>query len=776
MSYLYHLEHPNILPLLTSYTYNGVPNFLLPLAEGGDLEHLMNEKSRPSELSQDAQFYDAISGLASGLETLHEYKSDVLGREMIGYHHDLKPKNVLVSTGRFILSGFGLSKLKIGDNSRTPFKKGQGHYLAPECEDPEHDFSKGMINRASDAWSLGCILLEVIIFMAGGSDSVARFRESRTTKKGFLTTRTFCHENSINSGVEKMLIELADCGNKAIERSVALLRQILVINPENRLKASEIAVGFRLISFEAWYLNLSTAFESIRWRVEDPETIAGWNRLRRLAHSLTSRDNTTAGCTPNTTSSSFFSKRSQVESLLESIKRLFNYIVTLDLSADFTTAISSDLKQVNSFLDLKLNDNQGKRDSTSLVEAESVNFTNNTVEPEHMRELSWKESTLTVPTANVNNATISKDERFLAVEYNRQISIYALPSGDIIQAMRIPDALQPAQREWYVRYPQFAFTPDRKNLIVCWTRYVCSYKVDGNGSEFSILFPPLTEVNNYRNRGRSESMMMPIITGLAAISADSRCVAFGVTRRRSTLSDAFEELIIIVYLTRNGEVDGPPSPFIVGDDDCVAEISPDNRQLAVGSQKLVRHHRQNAIRIRLLDVFGSGTDQEPMKWFTIYCNENLDEGPRRPWIELFDVMISHPRLAFAVWESRWVVALWEKSKRTLTLHDLHSQSQLLSFKLVRHDISGPDFGKTVFSADLKVTASLIVPARTVLVKFGLGKERSTDNELAIINMKTKQKTCTLKGGYFDKYWLSNSGQYIVTRKKGELRVFRLLES
>ena len=32
MSYLHHLEHPNILPLLTSYTYAGVPNFLLPLA------------------------------------------------------------------------------------------------------------------------------------------------------------------------------------------------------------------------------------------------------------------------------------------------------------------------------------------------------------------------------------------------------------------------------------------------------------------------------------------------------------------------------------------------------------------------------------------------------------------------------------------------------------------------------------------------------------------------------------------------------------------------
>lgn len=122
MSYLHHLEHPNILPLLTSYTYNDVPNFLLPLVEGGDLEQFLNAKHRPKDFAEDIRFYDALSGLASALETLHDYKSDVPDKEMIGYHHDLKPKNVLVSKGRFVLSDFGLSKLKTGEDSRTPFK------------------------------------------------------------------------------------------------------------------------------------------------------------------------------------------------------------------------------------------------------------------------------------------------------------------------------------------------------------------------------------------------------------------------------------------------------------------------------------------------------------------------------------------------------------------------------------------------------------------------------------------------------------------------------
>lgn len=503
MSYLYHLEHPNIMPLLTSYTYNGVPNFLLPLAEGGDLEHLMNKKTRPSQLSHDAQFYDAISGLAAGLETLHEYKSEVLGREMIGYHHDLKPKNVLVSQDRFILSDFGLSKLKSGDNSETTFKKGQGHYLAPECEDLEHDFSKGMISRASDTWSLGCILLEVITFMAGGSDSLAHFRESRTTKKGFLTTRTFFHENSISPGVEKELTKLANCGNKSIERSVALIRQILVMNLENRLKAKDVAVGFRLISFEAWYLKFATAFESIRWRIGDPDAIEEWNRFRQLAYGLTSGD--------DTRSLNFFSNRSLYESLLKSITRMLKSIEATDLPADFETAILSDLKQVDNFLDLELDNNRRERDSTSLVEADSIGVTHQTIVSEHVRELSWEESILMVPTASIH-ATISKDERLLAVEYNGRITIYVLPSGDILQAITLPGNLQRGQNEWNGRYPQFAFSPDGQSLIVCWTLYVWSYEIDGDGSNFVVLFSPFSGDNSYQNRGRSESLMAPRVT------------------------------------------------------------------------------------------------------------------------------------------------------------------------------------------------------------------------------------------------------------------------
>ena len=122
-----------------------------------------------------------------------------------------------------------------------------------------------------------------------------------------------------------------------------------------------------------------------------------------------------------------------------------------------------------------------------------------------------------------------------------------------------------------------------------------------------------------------------------------------------------------------------------------------------------------------------------------------------------------------------MAALWEKSKRTLTLHDLHSQSHLASFDLFRYDPFGSGIEKTIFSADLKITASLRAPAGTILEKFGLGKERATGNEVAFLDVKTGQIICTLKRAYFDEYWLSDSGHYAVTRKKRELRVFHIVE-
>ena len=471
MAYLYHLEHPNILPLLTSYTYNGIPNFILPLAEGGDLEHLLTQNRRPTDFSRNAQFYGAMSGLVSGLQTLHEYKSDVLGREMIGYHHDLKPKNILVSKGRFILSDFGLSKLKTAADSRTPFKMGQGHYLAPECEDPELDFSKGIVSRASDVWSLGCILLEILIFMAEGGDSLIRFRESRSVKQGFLTTRTFFHKRSLNPVVDRRLNEMASSHDDLISKSVALIRQMLIVQLEERLKAGQVTLGFSAISFEACYLTLNAAFRSVKWRVDDTETILEWEKFRHLAGLLITRDDTTTNLDPRIKQSGFLADHSQVESLLDTMNRTINFLDDPNPLNDFATKLTSQLKQLTTLLEPRISEMQCDEASTPAEINSLHHAAHEPINVEQLNKLGWIDSILTVPITNVRNAIISSNEKFLAVEDDRTITIYALPSGDKLQTIR-----ESAEKERSFNFPKFAFAPNG-DLLVCWRSHLCSYHV-----------------------------------------------------------------------------------------------------------------------------------------------------------------------------------------------------------------------------------------------------------------------------------------------------------
>ena len=778
MSYLHHLEHPNILPLLTSYTYNGVPNFLLPLVEGGDLEQLLNKTSRPEHFAKDICFYNALSGLTSALETLHDYKSSVLGTEMIGYHHDLKPKNVLVSEARFVLSDFGLAKLKTGDDSRTPFKMGQGHYLAPECEDLEHNFSKGVISRASDVWSLGCILLEVIVFMFGGSDAVKDFRQRRKSKKGFFTTATFFCGDSVNPEVERRTLELANQEDTNIRKVADLIRQILVIDFRKRLKASEIAVRLRIISFETSYKALSAAFQIVRWRIDNPDAITAWDKFRHVAHNLSFEDGMMAASALEAQLLEFFADQPHFESLLASMERLLEHIVSSDLSSDISTGISSNLEQINQLLSLRISHHQSGQSldgGTNALGTDSDQSQSRSDGSECVHDLNSGDHVLTATTSVLNNAAMSNDDSFLAVESDWQITVYALPLGEKIQEITIPQELQSFRRAWRNGHPQLTFSPDGQFLVVSWIRHVCAYRVGRDQRESWIVFTCLTAGWHETWRGRSENVMMPIPIEIAAISPDSRKVALGIFRRISSTSDAYEHVVCVVGLTEIEAAGIGPIGATVGEYDCVFAFSPDGRQLAVSSQRTVRHNKRTTVRIRLLDIVLTGTNQLPMKWMTIDCDEKFNEGPRGVYVTILQDLLSavkYPRLAFAVWNGRWVAGLWEKSTRTLVVNDLHTQKHLASFNLSCFDGLGSDLNNTIFSGNLEFAACRRNSTSAILKLIQTGKERISDNSIDLVDVRTNQVKSTLKGVLFDQYWLSNSGHYVVLRKKDELKLFR----
>ncbi|KAL8673355.1 MAG: hypothetical protein Q9168_002234 [Polycauliona sp. 1 TL-2023] len=772
MSYLHHLQHPNILPLLTSYTYNGVPNFLLPLAEGGDLEKLLNERHRPKDFAEDTRFYDAVSGLTSALETLHEYKSDVLGTRMIGYHHDLKPRNVLVSEARFLLSDFGLSKLKTGEDSRTPFKQGQGHYLAPECEDLDHDFSKGVISRASDVWSLGCILLEVFVFMVGGGEAVAEFRERRATKKGFFTTRAFFCGESLNPEVERIVLHLANSDDAIVRKAAALIRHILIIDYTKRLKASEIALRLRILSFEASHTRILRLFSSIRWRIDQTDTIAEWNRFFHIMHDLTLEDSMQAFDTPGEKILEFFGNYGRVEKIRLSMDRLCSRLLSSDVEE-----VIFEVKELNDLLLVRPDENQR---SLSL-EAEAIHLQTDLgqgipepVEWVSARNLPLGKTFRITDTTFVRRAITSKDERYLAVEYYSQIAIFALPSGKLVQEIKMPDDLIRDRKPH--KGPDFEFSPNGIFLVVCWTRCVCSYRVGPDERESWKIFTRLTS-EWYEIWGGDMRVEIPIPVSIAAISPDSRRVALHCCTRKSTPrfgQPAYAHVVYVIEMVERDAAGVVLFQAIVGDYDCVFGFSPDSRQLAVSDQKTVRHEKRTAVHVRLLEVFHSGT--KPPQWFTMYCDEKFDKGGEDQANHL-PLATTYPRLMFTLWDGRWVAGLWEKSKRSLVLHDLYSRNHLASIDLSCFDALGSGMKNTIFSGNLQFAASRRgSSARGLLGKFQKESEGIRGSLVVCANVKTNRAIHKITDMSIEHYSLSDSGKYLVVRQKKELVVVRLWET
>ncbi|KAI0399414.1 nacht domain-containing protein [Xylaria palmicola] len=181
------LRHPNIIPLWGAYTYQEENNFLFPYIDM-DLGKFLLSPERHQDFQWDVTFYSALSGLASALSKTHSLRLDQANHdvdfEAIGYHHDLRPPNVLVCADTFILADFGMGGLKGTDElSHTPYKPISGDYIAPECTDSQE--RPQIINRKIDVWAFGCLMAEVITFILKGTDGVQEFRSRRLTPGRF---------------------------------------------------------------------------------------------------------------------------------------------------------------------------------------------------------------------------------------------------------------------------------------------------------------------------------------------------------------------------------------------------------------------------------------------------------------------------------------------------------------------------------------------------------------------------------------------------------------
>ena len=186
-------EHPNIVPLLASYTLDTTESehpvrslhLIFPYADEGDLAEWMTRPQPPvwlqskSQPERRAHLYRCIYALVSGLSFLHREKNGE-----ITAHHDLKPKNILVFKQELKIADFGRSHLRpLVQGSETQGQFGLGTY---EYHPPEYWKDDGIRadikhGRSFDIWSMGCIIVELATLIVHGWESkkVTDFRNQR---------------------------------------------------------------------------------------------------------------------------------------------------------------------------------------------------------------------------------------------------------------------------------------------------------------------------------------------------------------------------------------------------------------------------------------------------------------------------------------------------------------------------------------------------------------------------------------------------------------------
>jgi serine/threonine protein kinase len=144
------IDHANVIPVYEAGELDGTLYLIMRWVEGTDLRTLLTTSGRVSP----GRAIKLLRPVASALAAAHR-------RGLV--HRDVKPANVLVARGEqedddhVYLTDFGIARRTDGESvTRTGVFVGTVDYTAPER------FEGGKGDAASDIYSFGCVLFEVL--------------------------------------------------------------------------------------------------------------------------------------------------------------------------------------------------------------------------------------------------------------------------------------------------------------------------------------------------------------------------------------------------------------------------------------------------------------------------------------------------------------------------------------------------------------------------------------------------------------------------------------
>ncbi|KAJ5813584.1 uncharacterized protein N7503_000334 [Penicillium pulvis] len=203
----------NVIEYYGSLDVGSTYSLFMPLAIYDLWTYMMEHPERePKTRMERAEVVSSLMGLALGLEFLHNDLRSSDKEDLVCYHMNINPRNILLfrethnweTKYTWKLSGFSLAHIvrrrrRLGGGIRrvsssrleadelVPNERGESTYLAPESTS-----STPSMGSKSDVWSLGCVLSVVFTYLEGGSEEVTRYTDARTNHRLAKSHDSFC--------------------------------------------------------------------------------------------------------------------------------------------------------------------------------------------------------------------------------------------------------------------------------------------------------------------------------------------------------------------------------------------------------------------------------------------------------------------------------------------------------------------------------------------------------------------------------------------------------
>lgn len=269
-------NHPHLIKLLASYRHKQYYHLIFPCADGNLRNYWARDELPHFDKETLLWSVRQMAGIADGICHIHAfrvpYDLDVdnklrlqdggvklsvrEGEQKFGRHGDIRPENILWFSGESALkiTDFGLGRFH-GRDSRSGIDPRKVTH-SPTYEPPECRLSRP-VSRVYDIWSLGCIFLEFVTWLLGGSKQIDAFSDARgygpvavdengISDDNFYTI--FSDENhekdaKVRDAVVQwvnLLHEDKMCPDLIHDLLDMIMEKLLKTNPNERVKATEL--------------------------------------------------------------------------------------------------------------------------------------------------------------------------------------------------------------------------------------------------------------------------------------------------------------------------------------------------------------------------------------------------------------------------------------------------------------------------------------------------------------------------------------------------------